>query len=538
MGRKASTALYDLIHSLTPTQQRYYSLSFKGEKENLLHRLYSEIQAQKTFDDDKIYEAVSKDYPNRLDYNVKKTQLYASILKAMRQYNSANSSIESKLRNDIEDINFLRDQSLASQALSLATRAKEEAEEHEKYNEALEISKLHASLEVFVNAKTQKEILHIYTKYELEGKELAEKISSQVALDTIYERLRYWDRGDKPFRDAVKDRVKELEMLLKAKVFRGNTENGSYYAKFVRFEILQEIYRLRNINARKNEYRERYERYRAFLQETSKLKKIHVLESHTGKYISFLYDYLSTAIKTVNLGFDRFEEALDMFEKPQFTHEKVNQIKNFVAVMGSLKLSYFSVDKYLFISILKKYEIWLKKDLLKIDRDWRVQAYYFLGLNYFLFEDYKTSETYLKLALELFEFADENTKPVISQASLILILVAFETGNKANLKNYIFQVGKFIGFQIKEERLITSAVTNFGVFYEHVKDKDEERDLLRRTYHSIDLPKDPLGELVEKRLHSNFDFITWFEAKSSGKPFSKILKGYAGKRNIDIDLFK
>jgi hypothetical protein len=131
---KPSPELYDLIHSLTKSEKRFFKLHSalqSGEKNYL--RLFEAIHAQTGgYDEAALKQRFAKAPASSSTCPRKRTTLYKLILKALRSYH-AESSVSGQLKQQVSNIEILYNKSLYEEASKVLVRAKRVAKENERY---------------------------------------------------------------------------------------------------------------------------------------------------------------------------------------------------------------------------------------------------------------------------------------------------------------------------------------------------------------------------------------------------------------------
>lgn len=141
--REPSTYLYELVHSLTRGERKYFKQYIniqEGGKSYL--QLFNVLENQKSFNDEEIFLALQADFKNQNNYRVKKQYLAATLLKAMRSYPTAESTVDKDIKGKIVDIRFLIEKALYSQADKELRKLKLIAKTYERYIDLIEINAL------------------------------------------------------------------------------------------------------------------------------------------------------------------------------------------------------------------------------------------------------------------------------------------------------------------------------------------------------------------------------------------------------------
>lgn len=123
--------LHTLIHSLTKTEKRYFTLTtemHKGEKEYL--QLFKVLDSSKLFDQF-LVQALKDKYPDSIIEPARK-HLYSVIMKSLRHFENE-KEIETKLSNLLQDARLLYGKGLIDASFELLEKIKQLAVEHEKF---------------------------------------------------------------------------------------------------------------------------------------------------------------------------------------------------------------------------------------------------------------------------------------------------------------------------------------------------------------------------------------------------------------------
>lgn len=153
---KKELALYDLIHSLTASERRYFTLQMMANrKDSNLLKLFEVISAQKKYDEQEIAQKFEGEkFLQQL--HVTRNHLYEAILKHMRSFD-LEKTIDYRLKGMIQDVKFLFEKRLYSHCHSALKRALKFAEKYEKHTSILELLEWEAKLLSFTFYVEQEE---------------------------------------------------------------------------------------------------------------------------------------------------------------------------------------------------------------------------------------------------------------------------------------------------------------------------------------------------------------------------------------------
>ena len=129
---KPSTELHSLIKSLTKSEKRFFKLnsSLQSGDKNYL-KIFDFVEKQKKYNEDEL-KTVFKDEIFIKHLPSEKNHLYRLILKSLRAYYS-DQSVSSQLKQEIKNIDILNRKALYKECSKFVKRAKQLAEEYEKF---------------------------------------------------------------------------------------------------------------------------------------------------------------------------------------------------------------------------------------------------------------------------------------------------------------------------------------------------------------------------------------------------------------------
>jgi len=195
MSNKVNESLFNLIHSLSKTEKRYFKLNAnKGSNssENNSIRLFDAISKQKEYDEEKIFKTFKGEaFLNR--FSITKKRLYDNILSILDGYHSS-TSIESQLFTMIHSAEILFNKSLYNQAKKVLKSAEKLAMKNQMNEILLLISqkqkRLHETkgnlfvTQEMIDEIQEKDLIHIegvklYTKIWTIKSRLFERLSKK-----------------------------------------------------------------------------------------------------------------------------------------------------------------------------------------------------------------------------------------------------------------------------------------------------------------------------------------------------------------------
>jgi len=142
MSSKVNNALFDLIHSLTKSEKRYFKLmssrhAIGGENNYIV--LFDAIDKQTVYDEDKLFKTFEGEaFLNR--FSITKKRLYDHILSSLDGFHRVNST-EAQLHKMLHSFDILFEKSLYDQSRRVLRSAEKLANKNEMYEILLLIAK-------------------------------------------------------------------------------------------------------------------------------------------------------------------------------------------------------------------------------------------------------------------------------------------------------------------------------------------------------------------------------------------------------------
>jgi hypothetical protein len=218
MSSKVNNALFDLIHSLTKSEKRYFKLmssrhAIGGENNYIV--LFDAIDKQTVYDEDKIFKTFKGEaFLNR--FSITKKRLYDHILSSLDAFHSINST-EAQLHKMLHSFEILFEKSLYDQSRRILRSAEKLAAKNEMHEILLLIAKKERKL-----IETEGNELISNERIEQLSVKLSKSIVDVSLLDTVW---------------CVKSQL--FVLLSKKGIARNNEEIQAY--KAICIPILDEI---------------------------------------------------------------------------------------------------------------------------------------------------------------------------------------------------------------------------------------------------------------------------------------------------------
>lgn len=520
MAKLKSNTVFDLIKSLSGAERRQYKLMAKAGKNEppLSYALFEAIEDQSQYDEDEIFRVVRHRIKTKAHLQVQKSLLIGNVLKAMRQMHLNADNAEVKLANDIFDARFLVRKKLFGEAKSLLKRTKNTAYRYERYFHLLAIIRcendilfseqnIHAIRKhADVNAQEAIRIQKIIAAYyEIQRMDL---IVQTVILKTNFNR-------------SDKDKKRDLEIyrtFLKSDAFEPWIIENLFEARLFQF-TLQNIHdeALQSISGSPN-WKGFHGEYVTFLKAIEREDKTHLLETYEERYFGILYGYLRHANNTT-LAWAL--EALSRFKKAKFYRESIVRRQKLVSFRMALRLSYVQGDKAEFKKVIREYSPFIQSEGQFLSPDDLITLYSYIGQSYLMHHDYINAESATKKILLIAKNAPEIRVDLIEVATLLLLIIAVETGNKGKIYRTITKIEEA---KSKDETSFDFILIHFAKKSLTFKTEKEQRDATKELFKAL---RSNAVLKTNKILMTYFDFLGWYQAKIGNRSFIEITR----KRN-------
>ncbi len=505
MSKIASTALFELIHSLGQAEKRYFKVflqnQVKGDVDSYSH-LFDEIDKQKIYDESKL-----KTYPHLA---VMKVRLEENILHALRDYH-AEKSVAAKLKSDIRSIEICYNKNLFEHAKRLVAKAKKTASHYEEYISLFELLRLELKI---INAQsfiqvTREELQNIYRQAE---ECLGKSINANqycMFCDTIYLQIRKHGFFRK------KEELKKFGRMMQHPLLRSGDKARSidakyfYYSSHIGFAQLQGDY------------------HKALKNNNDILKLLEGNPQHIQKdprkYLSMRQN------STVWLyHFKKYEQALESLQKLKlFTIEQRTNLSEYLFTRTlyyantATLYSYCRLGEYeqsiaASKAIFHEYEKY-KLQPLNIETEW--MFYDAMGTAYFGAGKYSESIRWFN---KIIQDKEGNLRSDMQCMARIFSLIAhYELGNKELLRYMVKWTYRFLA---KRQRLYKFET----IILEFIGKKSQHIDTRKKMVAAFSELKKEFQKLLpdihERRPLDDFEYIEWLDSKIQNRPFAELVR--------------
>jgi hypothetical protein len=496
--------LAKLIASLTKSEKRYFKVFTSlqnGEKGYI--KLFEAIEKLGEYDEKKIrkmYEG--EDFLKRLP--AVKNYLHGQVLKSLRVINSGNT-IETRLREMMQDVSILYEKRLFKQCAKILEKAKDIAKANEMVLPILEIN--------IWQEKVLIELLPI-EKFEkaLEDSVREEMITVEAQKNAIqyrhlYNKMVLINRKIKEARN--KEELDQFESIIKDPLL-------SSIDKALSFEAKQYFYHIHLIyNHAKGDNQECFllskaqmqliESYPEKIKETPKiylsaLYNVLLCKIHLHKYENFnsiLIKLRSFPVNSTNIEVSRFVNSY-IFEM--------------VMYLDSGEFAKSAAIRDLILEGLELYHD-------KINIIEKITLLYNLFYSYFGSAEYSKALGIINKLLN--DYQKELRYDIQSAVRILNLIIHFELGNNSLLEYNAVSTYRFL-YKSKRLYKMENIVLQFiRKKMPKIFNQKQQRAAfieLREAFHAIS------NDEYESKAFEYFDYISWLDAKISGKPFSEVVQ--------------
>lgn len=492
--------LHELISTLSQNEKRYFKIYCDRHvigQENQSVLLFDMVASQKVYDGEFIMEKLTfVNTPDRL--KKKKHQLYKLVLKCMAFYHSQRSS-DQRLLEMVQQILFLYQKGLYRQCLSLIEKGESEARLLEKHSIAM----------LFLESKRR--VLH----------RIANPDGVVKAIDDI--------------RLIAADYQKELVQMNNALSILNDVRKEGVFRTAKHAEKTRETLRVMKETAEANTFLSEYYRisaegiYHAACGEHNlHLEADRSLVNLFEEYPHFIRDW-STAYAFALNNLCNALFSVGKMNEHQSTLVKIKRLKNDKLLMGdkdfSNHLAIMTFEHGLissiyagnFVDALKSVEAFkpqLESGL--VTEASRLPILYDIAYMYFIIGQYKQCKQYINRLL--FEETASSRNDLFGFAELMNILIHFEMG-RSEFAEYLKDSLK--RRLINDNRLYRAEKMTLELLRNIISEPDR-KIVERQIRDAIQEFESFESSFYERDIWQYFDFISWLEAKLSGRTMQEV----------------
>lgn len=504
MPKTPSPHLFELIHSMSGSEKRYFKLFVQADEEGekKYMQLFEAIEKQDEFNDEALSREVYGDEPvQSRKYSELKAYLYQQLLRSLQAYDER-SSVDFRLKVRLQSVRVLYHRSLFDQALLLLTKIKRLAYRYEHFLvivEALRWEKqiAYARMDVSYLHRRLREI-------DEEERECLERMRNFSEYRKLFFRLLLSGKQEAYLR--TKEKVRDLKKMMDHPLLADPGQALSHKALVTYWRIFN-IYYFSVLD---------YERFYTSGRRLIELmeKEPHLLREDVSEYIAALSNLtlacgLRGAYKEVGECLEKFREIKPITRDDELKiHRQYYNTKfAFCIATGDFEEGHRAFLQH-------------RKELRRFGRDQFDQSA-FLS-QYFMIHfgigDYDQAMDYLSQWIA----QPRNTarQDLQAVARIVLLILHYEMGNQQLLQYLMRSTYRALKRQDRLHRFEQSVLKFMQKSLNTIT-----RSALRQAFAELKEEFEALQQIPSERvLFQYFDFIAWLDSQIAGKSFAEAVR--------------
>ena len=386
---KASDEIFQLVKSLTKQEKTYFkkfATAFIGEEGSNYLKMFDEISNQavreEVYNEEKIKKgSYSGKFLKNLSYH--KNYLYNMIMSSLINYHKDNKEIIF-VRNLLSQVEILTGKLLYDQALKVLGRAAKIAEEKDMFLLSYEINFLDRILKRLTLGHQESRML-INDFYKIQ-KDILEKLLNYIELYNLHDRINDIMRKSSTGKSRSAEEMNELREILDNELIKDESKSLTFQSKI----LINDIHLLKGMSKGDYQYAYKYISANVSIWE----KNLHKTSGKLDGYIFALNNQLITQrrLKLYDEGSETLKKMKDLVKKYPHALSDKNKVfifysVNIVQVTGYLESCDFEkLDK-----LIQECERDFGLYEVKMNLQFRITLYYFLGISSFVLDQYEKS---------------------------------------------------------------------------------------------------------------------------------------------------
>lgn len=513
---KASDEIFQLIKTLSKQEKSYFkkfASAFINEESSNYIKLFEEISKQAVketaYNEDKIKKGnYSGKFLKNLSYH--KNYLYNMIMTSQINYHKDNKEMI-HIRNLISQAEILTGKLLYDQALKILSKASKIADEKDLFSLSIEINYLIKNLKKLTLSQEESSNLSVifYEKQKL----ILEKMLSNLEYYYLHDKMNNMLRKNSTGNTRSGQDHHEFNEIHSSDFMKDENKAITFQSKI----MLNDIHMQNCMRNGDYENAVRYISANVSLWEDN-------LHKSQGKMEGYLFALNNLMITQRRLNLEM--ESNDNLRKMKELHKKFPNYlteKNKVFIFYSVNI--VRLTGYLEKCDLKNLDKQVsecEKEMLyyedKINPQFRITLYYFLGVSHFVMENYEKSIYWLG---KIINFGRTNFSQDYQCYSRIVFLICYyELGYYDSMEYALKSAYHFLSKRDKvykyENIILHYLRKSFRI--NSVKDLGEMFIDMKRDLEKI------IQDPFEKNAFDAFNILYWLESKIKNKPVAEIMK--------------
>lgn len=417
----ASNDLHRLIHSLTPSEKRYFRLNVQPyirKTGNLYLQIFDAVLEQETYDQKALIEKLSRDRPIKR-FSAEKNYLYQLLLKVMRNY-TAERDVFRKIRGMILDVEFLFDKALYPESMKALEKASKLAREYDDLPSQVELLAWERKL---LKRNPDQNKLQKLEELVSRKDQLMDQLATETHYADLYDHFFLVSQQDSLLRRE--EDLERIQSLLTDTELDQEEKAVSFKSKHLYFQVRSMLHLL------KGEHEEARQYYGQLITHWENAP--HQIAEDPGKYKTLLFNYLAYCQIS-----DRFQEYPEMIKRIKgYPARSQREAMQDQYNLFNCELLYYlnSEDLEGGIDVIQRLEAWLVLHEPEVPKSKLLGFYYNSSLLLFLSGQFRMALKWVNRVLN-FPFTQAR-RDSVQFARILHLIIHFELENFELIENLL-----------------------------------------------------------------------------------------------------
>lgn len=500
-----STELFELIKSMTRQEKIHFRVHTKGlssaDSKKYLD-LFDVIDDAATYEETAIRQQLGMTSKGG-HFAVLKNYLYNAILTQLTNFHCENNEAY-QAREYLRTANMLYDKNLINQAIKYVQKAKAIATKNHRYYDLMGI--LFQEELIHKNAPDIKQYSRTFDAH----------FKAELGVIEQYLNTRQYIYLDCQLLNAIRttdnfshiQSQEKIHQILNHPLLSDETQAISLFSQIYYNTINGICYHILAEDEKSYGYRKQ-------LVDVME-KDMLTTAGYLGNYVGSLHNLTVTEIKL-----KKFEEAeihlakLEAFQNKYASQlsERTKSLIKSSHVLNKLTYLGYCGDKTTTMAFIANVEVYLSKELKKIDYRYLVHTYYSLAYTAFKFAEYTIAINYLN-KLNIASTTGKLDKYLQRGFRLLLLMVHLEMGNHRLLKYMVINTYRYL-LKIGQLTKFDKAIISF------IRNNSMDKKALLQFQKQLYVAK---ADKFEEQEFTHLDVISWVESKLEKKSFIEIYR--------------
>ncbi|TND07519.1 MAG: hypothetical protein FD123_3071 [Bacteroidetes bacterium] len=507
MPKRPSEDLFELIRTMTKAEKRHFRIFASAQErgsQNAYITLFRLIDAQEKYDEKKILKKIPKITPAQ--FSNRKKYLYDLLLESLRNLH-AGESIDSRIRNMLQETELLFNRRLLRQSLRLLQKARKLAADNERMYLLTDILHWEERLLNETFATVQKTDLEVDRILE-DSETAAAAVQAMVAYRVLLLRmLRLFRSGGVLYQ---KNNRESLEKIFRSPLMKRNPDTLSFHEKYYHFTVCGMYYMILNDWPACYEYR---------------LKTLRHFENHPEQ-MDILPHVYASALNSFIIACEYTAHERELAYAFGKVIEKLHDTANGPATRIRLMSCCASVLHYYIhrgefghgVQLIGEIEEAVQALRNDMPKSTEISFCYTFSYAYFGNGNYRKALHWLNQVLNE---KSELREDIRIFAHLFNLIIHYELGHEDSFEYFVKSTYRYLAGKKQLFRL-EQAMIDF------IRKKMPQMHTPAETKKAFAGLKTVLEQLVtdphERRTTEYFDFISWLTGKIEGRAFGDVVK--------------